>query len=243
VSAFKTELISLGNECLKIFHEHDLADEMFYYKSRGVPGFVRSLSQRRITEPNSYVREIMNDPPKWSSKELAPQLQEAIMGGLEQNIRKAILYYDKEIVKFNSAREILQNIYALGILSDVLFHIRSLAASENTFLLSDAGEFLSMIIEGDQTPFIYEKIGNRYENYMIDEFQDTSIMQWNNFFPLIYESLAVVMIILLWEMLNNQYTGSGTATGRSWGKFLTGRYLKKGSGAYLLILIFEAVQI
>ncbi len=190
VSAFKTELISLGNECLKIFHEHDLADEMFYYKSRGVPGFVRSLSQRRITEPNSYVREIMNDPPKWSSKELAPQLQEAIMGGLEQNIRKAILYYDKEIVNFNSAREILQNIYALGILSDVLFHIRSLAASENTFLLSDAGEFLSMIIEGDQTPFIYEKIGNRYENYMIDEFQDTSIMQWNNFFPLIYESLG-----------------------------------------------------
>ncbi|MGI6339714.1 MAG: UvrD-helicase domain-containing protein [Bacteroidales bacterium] len=190
VSVFDAELTSLGNKCLKIFNEYSLTDDMFYYKSRGVPGFIRSLSQGRITEPNKYVREIMNAPPKWSSKELTPQLHDAIMGGLEQNVRKAILFYDREIVNYNSAREILRNIYALGILTDVLLHLRHLTTSENTFLLSDAGEFLSMIIGGDQTPFIYEKIGNRYENYMIDEFQDTSIMQWNNFFPLISESLG-----------------------------------------------------
>ncbi len=46
------------------------------------------------------------------------------------------------------------------------------------------------ITSGEQAPFIYEKIGNRYENYMIDEFQDTSLMQWDNFFPLIDESMG-----------------------------------------------------
>jgi len=47
----------------------------------------------------------------------------------------------------------------------------------------------------------------------------------------------------LWEMLNNQFTGSGTAIGGFWEKFLTISYLKKDFGAYLSIRISEAVQI
>ena len=49
---------------------------------------------------------------------------------------------------------------------------------------------LNLITREDQSPFIYEKVGNRYENFMIDEFQDTSIIQWNNFKPLIDNSMA-----------------------------------------------------
>ena len=82
------------------------------------------------------------------------------------------------------------NIYSLGILSDVLKNIHEITSSENSFLLSDAGEVLRLITAGDQASFIYEKAGNRYDNFMIDEFQDTSAIQWNNFQPLIDNSMA-----------------------------------------------------
>jgi ATP-dependent exoDNAse (exonuclease V) beta subunit len=85
---------------------------------------------------------------------------------------------------------VLKNIYALGILSDVLHNVHHITTNENTFLLSDAGEVLNLITKEDQSPFIYEKVGNRYENFMIDEFQDTSIIQWDNFRPLIENSMA-----------------------------------------------------
>ena len=57
-------------------------------------------------------------------------------------------------------------------------------------LIADTTELLNRIIDGSDIPFIYEKTGTRIEHYMIDEFQDTSAMQWHNFCPLLKESLA-----------------------------------------------------
>ena len=145
---------------------------------------------RKYKEPNSYVREIENDPPRWSTGTVSPQLTDAINKGLDEIFGEAIHYYDRNIIDYNSAESVLSNIYALGILSDVLYNVHQITTSENSFLLSDAGEVLNLITREDQSPFIYEKVGNRYENFMIDEFQDTSIIQWNNFRPLIENSMA-----------------------------------------------------
>jgi ATP-dependent exoDNAse (exonuclease V) beta subunit len=68
--------------------------------------------------------------------------------------------------------------------------VREITSTENFFLLSDAGEIIYRIIAGDQIPFIYEKAGNRYDHFMIDEFQDTSVIQWSNFRPLIINSMG-----------------------------------------------------
>ena len=57
-------------------------------------------------------------------------------------------------------------------------------------LISDTTELLNRIIYGNDSPFIYEKLGQRVNHYMIDEFQDTSGMQWQNFLPLVRDSLA-----------------------------------------------------
>jgi len=189
-SSFEKQLHNYGKRAEEIFSKFELCDEMFYRKGKGVPGFIRFMVSGIVKEPNSWVREIENDPPRWSTGTTAPQLQVAISGGLDKTLREAIHYYDEKIVEYKSAEAILSNIYALGILSDVLHNIHLITASENSFLLSDAGELLNLIIKEDQSPFIYEKVGNRYENFMIDEFQDTSIIQWNNFSPLIYNSMA-----------------------------------------------------
>jgi ATP-dependent helicase/nuclease subunit A len=189
-SSFEKELLGYGKRAAGIFTEFDLTDDMFYRKGRGIPGFVKSLAAGLVKEPNSWVCEINDTPPKWSTGSIHPQLEAAIRGGLEDLLRDAIQFYLQNIRAYKSAAAILSNIYALGILSDVLHNVHLITASENSFLLSDAGEVLNLITGEDQSPFIYEKIGNRYENFMIDEFQDTSIIQWKNFLPLIQNSMA-----------------------------------------------------
>ncbi|OFY57131.1 MAG: hypothetical protein A2V50_02880 [Bacteroidetes bacterium RBG_19FT_COMBO_42_10] len=189
-SSIESELIRLGRKCEKIYADNDLDEEMFYQKGKGVPGFIRSLANGSVIKPNSYVLRILEDPPKWSTGKPAPQLLAAIDGGLEDALKDSVRFCNDNYISYKSAGVVLSNIYALGILSDVLKRVHLVASSENSFLLSEAGEVLSRITGGEQTPFIYEKIGNTYENYMIDEFQDTSLLQWKNFDPLISESMG-----------------------------------------------------
>ncbi|HEX2921485.1 MAG TPA: UvrD-helicase domain-containing protein [Bacteroidales bacterium] len=187
---FEKRLKDCGKKAVKLFDEHQLKDEMFFQKGRGIPRYIRMLSQGNIIDPNCYAREVLSDNPRWSSGPVPAPLQSAIAAGLGDILRDSITYYDQNKVAYNTADVILTNIYALGILTDILHQIHIITNSVNTFLLSDAGEFLYRITGKDQCPFIYEKIGNRYENYMIDEFQDTSIIQWNNFKPLIENSMS-----------------------------------------------------
>ena len=189
-NSFEKELIAFGKRADEIFSKFELTDDLFYRKGQGIPGFIRSMVSGNVKGPNSYVREIDNDQPRWSTGLIAPQLESAIISGLDKTLREAIHYFDKNIVVYRSAESVLSYIYALGILSDVLHNVHLITTSENSFLLSDAGELLNLITREDQSPFIYEKMGNRYENFMIDEFQDTSIVQWNNFKPLIENSMA-----------------------------------------------------
>jgi ATP-dependent exoDNAse (exonuclease V) beta subunit len=78
----------------------------------------------------------------------------------------------------------------LGILSDLAMEINQLTAEQNTLLISDANLLLNRIIDNSDTPYVYEKIGNKLQHFMIDEFQDTSVLQWKNFLPLVRNSLA-----------------------------------------------------
>lgn len=189
-SSFEKSMLESGKKCEKLFYDFGLTDDMFFHKGQGIPGFIRNIASGSVKKPNIYVREIVNDPPKWATGKVSEQLQNAIAGGLETELRNIISFYDNNIINYNTAVIVQSDIYALGILSDVLKKVHQITTSENSFLLSDSGELLNLITREDQAPFIYEKVGTRYENFMIDEFQDTSIIQWDNFNPLIKNSMA-----------------------------------------------------
>ena len=81
------------------------------------------------------------------------------------------------------------NIYLLGIVSDLNANLTALLKENNLVLLSETTDVLSRIIDGSDTPFIYEKVGTRYDHFMLDEFQDTSRLQWENFRPLLKDAI------------------------------------------------------
>lgn len=88
-----------------------------------------------------------------------------------------------------SAEMALNNFYAFGLLTDISRKLGEYKKENNMMLLADAPQFLTGIIRDSDTPFIYEKAGSFYRNFLIDEFQDTSGLQWKNFQPLLTNSL------------------------------------------------------
>ena len=78
----------------------------------------------------------------------------------------------------------------LGILIDLKEEIKILLNEKGWLQISDSNLLLSKIIGGSETPFVYEKIGNYFNYFMLDEFQDTSALQWSNFKPLVANSMA-----------------------------------------------------
>lgn len=85
---------------------------------------------------------------------------------------------------------ILKNIFSYGLFAFILQTADAIKRENNLILLEDTNSLLAQIINGDNEPFIYEKIGQKITHFLIDEFQDTSQMQWDNFKPLILEALS-----------------------------------------------------
>jgi ATP-dependent exoDNAse (exonuclease V) beta subunit len=109
---------------------------------------------------------------------------------LNKLLKQAIDIVEKEFETYNTAKVIVQNYFALGIIADIAKEVQTICREENIFLIADSSHFLNRIIDQNDTPFIYEKIGTRFQNFMIDEFQDTSKLQWLNFKPLVDNSLS-----------------------------------------------------
>lgn len=83
-----------------------------------------------------------------------------------------------------------KNFPYLGLLSVTLRKRREFLEDNNSVELAETNTLLSRIIGQDDAPFIYERLGARLNHFLIDEFQDTSRMQWNNLRPLLLESLS-----------------------------------------------------
>lgn len=93
-------------------------------------------------------------------------------------------------ITVNSVNAINKNINQLMLLNTLNEKVRLLNYEANRFLLADAAHFLNDIIDGSDIPFVYEKSGIWFKHIMIDEFQDTSTLQWENFKPLINNCLS-----------------------------------------------------
>ncbi|MBR5822767.1 MAG: UvrD-helicase domain-containing protein [Paludibacteraceae bacterium] len=92
--------------------------------------------------------------------------------------------------EWQTAKIVNSYIYILGILNEVDRHVMEICREKDCLIISSTSDFINKIIDNSDTPFIYEKVGVRTEHFMIDEFQDTSRLQWSNFVPLLKEAVS-----------------------------------------------------
>jgi len=189
-NSFSQSLGNKASEALEVLSRNNVEADMLYKKSNSIKKFLE-LAVKDIPGISFNAMEEAADEEKYfTGKAPHPALQAALDDGLHEKVESVAREYRENIKLYRSVKLVLDNLYTLGILTDIAMRTRLLLNGQNKFLLSDAGDILRRIIASDQAPFIYEKMGNRYKNFMIDEFQDTSRVQWDNFLPLINNSIA-----------------------------------------------------
>ncbi len=189
---FEEKLIKIGEEAIEYIFSNNLDISDFLSGKAGVINYFYKLSNKKFETPGKRVYDALGSVEKWYKKS-SPKKEEitnAVNNKLLDLLKDAVNYFNNENINYNTATAILSNFYTLGILKDINRKIKEYSKLNNIFLLSDGAKLLNDIINNNDTPFIYEKTGNIYKHFLIDEFQDTSTMQWKNFKPLITNSLS-----------------------------------------------------
>ncbi|MDR2816895.1 MAG: UvrD-helicase domain-containing protein [Proteiniphilum sp.] len=190
VQRYENEVRSVGVKALSVMRQHGLSYDDFKHKRNSGFLLFSKLAGGSVEKPSARLIALADNIDLWySDKENEIPIRSAYAGGLNDCV-KQIIRLSANDREYQTAKHLLRNFYTLGILNDVKQRLRKLQQENNTLFLSDTTELLNDIIAGADAPFIYEKTGTRIHHYMIDEFQDTSRMQWENFRPLIGESLA-----------------------------------------------------
>ena len=178
-SGFETQLVELGQRALEAMAAGGRVPEDFKGKSRGpFMVFKKWAAWRRgdaIQAPKEALYESYNG---FASPEL------------EACVDAAFTLCGEPLTDYRSVCLVQENLSLLGIYSDIFRFLSAYLQENNVVLLSQSSDLLNRIINDDDTPFVYEKIGNRFDHLMLDESQDTSLLQWSNFKPLFTNSIA-----------------------------------------------------
>lgn len=144
-------------------------------------------------EAKTTVFNAVDNEDAWTTKTAKAEIKDKVSGlfpGLNNILKMVLRKLEADMPAYLSANNILSNFHAFGILTNLAELLPQYREENNLLLISDTTRILKELIGGNDAPFIYEKIGNKYRHLLIDEFQDTSGFQWANFKPLIQNSLA-----------------------------------------------------
>lgn len=128
---------------------------------------IKTLYPKRITNEIASIIE-----------EIQPQI------ALTFNVTKQTVFHLKFLKAF------FKNLTPLSVLNSINKELNLLKMEQNKMLISEFNTIISKEVKEQSTPFIYERIGEKFQHYFIDEFQDTSVLQWENLIPLLENALA-----------------------------------------------------
>lgn len=133
-------------------------------------------------------------PQNWTSSKCAKadkqQIQILAAEVLSAQLRELIAYNNDSWNEFQSIQLTLSHLSELRLLHAIADAVDNLTKDTNRFMLSNTQALLKELIADSDTPFIFERIGARLKHVMIDEFQDTSTIQWQNFQVLLANCMA-----------------------------------------------------
>ncbi len=195
IKIFEKTINTIAADVVRIVEEESISDKAFFQGKKGIANYFPKLAAQFSDKdllPNSYVKTTIEED-KWTSPK-ATTTEIASLTKISPVISDA--YYkiqeiaENGIEHYRLLKLINKNIFPLAVLNE-LENVLSEIKSENSLLhISDFNKKIAEIVALQPVPFIYERLGEKYRHYMIDEFQDTSMLQWQNLLPLIENALA-----------------------------------------------------
>jgi len=178
---------------LAVIAEAGLSAADFHQGARGLYGYFQKFAKEAdLTYGNAYARQTIADD-KWYAGKANTYTKSQI-----DSIRPRLseLYHHLEDIKekyaatFTLINAIVPHLYKVSVLNELEKCLQEIKRDKNTVHISEFNKRIIDIVLQEPVPFIYERLGEKYNHILIDEFQDTSVLQWNNLLPLVDNALA-----------------------------------------------------
>ncbi|MDR6969440.1 ATP-dependent exoDNAse (exonuclease V) beta subunit [Flavobacterium arsenatis] len=180
---------TLGDECseggrniLNLIDSNGIDHKSFSRET--FPNHIKSIKENRFNPKNKTFHEVEDIAINKTAKDRA--IIEGIIPELLSGLGKIYENYQK--IGFYTA--FLKNITPLSLLNTVSNELTKIQKEQNILSIAEFNAIIHNEIQNQPAPFIYERLGERYKHFFIDEFQDTSEMQWQNLIPLIDNALS-----------------------------------------------------
>jgi ATP-dependent helicase/nuclease subunit A len=190
------EICHAATAAVQRITNNGLAPSDFYQSSRGIVGYFQGRSQKSSPKtweaPNSYVIKTIEEG-KWAANKI-PVSTQAILDGISQELTDSFNAIEGIRQAFGGHvilyKMLVGQLYNLSLLNEIKKEFDQLLRQNNQVHISEFNRRVLEIVANDPVPFIYERLGEKYNHILIDEFQDTSKLQFANLLPLIENSLA-----------------------------------------------------
>jgi ATP-dependent exoDNAse (exonuclease V) beta subunit len=171
--------------------------------SHGYSGYFGAIVKLSIGDINGFDSKRFNDAVEsgnFYAKTAAKEVKEKFSGVESILVTKSTALQDYWLAnkeEYFLLKIMLRNFYSLALLKEIKWAIDDLRHSEGVLPIAEFNHLVASAIAKEPAPFIYERIGNRYSELCIDEFQDTSVKQWENLMPLAENVLSMDGTVLL----------------------------------------------
>ena len=185
----KAEMCRLGNEAIAVMTRHGVTPEMFKGQSRSFVFRFVKYAEGDLSAPTPTMLKALDNISEWYGKDADANVRSA--AALLQPLLASICQELPKTVRLvNTASLLRDNYRSFALLADLYNQVHDICEQENIMILGETKHILATFIDDGNAPFIYEKVGNRYERFMIDEFQDTSVREWENMLPLLQNAMS-----------------------------------------------------
>jgi len=188
--AEKETLKNLGKKALQTIEDQGLELSNFSGGStRGVANYFRAIAEGQVKDPSDTFHKVIAGEKDWYTKtadSIVKQRIDEISSSLINTATDILALFPKVIVK----EIILNELGKIALITELHSLYKGHSKKEGMVLISEFNQLIAREVNGQPAPFIFEKVGEKYNHVLIDEFQDTSIMQWQNMLPMLEESLS-----------------------------------------------------
>ena len=195
------EILALADQFEKLLRDNDLELENLSGGSRGMVVFFKRLQDLDFGGAmGSKYGKAIPEAGKWALGK-ATKAQKETIASIENQLESILTEIqenlEKQLPKYSLYRILDAEILSFALQQRLLNQLEEMSVQSNQVHISEFNKRLASTIDDAAVPYIYERLGERYKHFLLDEFQDTSLLQWHNFLPLIENSLASSQLSLL----------------------------------------------
>ena len=190
---FEAKVKAPAVKAIELIRSQDLHESHFFHTRASIHRYFHNLAIDPAVaklEPNTYVIKTISDN-RWASGRVSHMDKikiESIQEQLTAYYIEIQMARQKDGPTYLLAKLLLKNIYAFMLLTEIKRMLEEYKKESNILHISEFQERISHIVREQDAPVIYERIGDWYDCVLIDEFQDTSVLQWRNLLPLVENS-------------------------------------------------------